>query len=145
MWLRETAASLQEGSIQTPRLTRAADLLERLASPFCLVLDPSPESIAALKAAGPGRIELLPEDAQIIEPTERTILVPARVPVEVSERPWEREGWCHPQERWAWFYNRRIGWRDAIPPESLKSPTLFPYTHSLPAHALPLPSGEVQP
>ena len=66
-------------------------------------------------------------------------------PVPVSERPWEREGWCHEQERWAWFYNRRVGWRDAIPPESLKPPTLFPYTHSLPFTALPLPQGESQP
>ena len=67
----------------------------------------------------------------------------APVPVAVSERPWEREGWCHPQERWAWFFNRRVGWRDAIPPESLKPPTLFPYTYSVPYDALPLPSGEV--
>ena len=35
-------------------LTRAADLLERLASPACYVLDPSPEALASLKAAGPG-------------------------------------------------------------------------------------------
>lgn len=66
---------------------------------------------------------------------------PAPVAVAVDERPWKREGWCHPQERWAWFYNRRVGWRDAIPPESLKPPTLFPYTHSLPFNALPLPGN----
>ncbi|MEB3209646.1 MAG: hypothetical protein VKK63_12135 [Synechococcus sp.] len=62
----------------------------------------------------------------------------APVPVPVSERPWEREGWCHPEERWAWFYNRRVGWRNAIPP------TLFPYTHSVPFNALPVPAEEVE-
>lgn len=32
-WLRATAGSLHEGNIQTPRLARAADLLERLSPP----------------------------------------------------------------------------------------------------------------
>ena len=41
---------------------RAADLLERLASPACLVVNPPPEAVQALKAAGPGRIELMPAD-----------------------------------------------------------------------------------
>lgn len=43
------------GSARVAR--RAADLLERLASPACVVLKPSPELIAAFKAAGYGRIE----------------------------------------------------------------------------------------
>ena len=39
------------------RIDRAADLLERLASPACVVLKPSPELIEAFKAVGPGRVE----------------------------------------------------------------------------------------
>lgn len=35
------------------RYERAADLLERLASPACVVVKPSPELIEAFKAAGP--------------------------------------------------------------------------------------------
>lgn len=38
---------------------RAADLLERLASPACVVLKPSPELIEAFKGLPPGRIEPL--------------------------------------------------------------------------------------
>jgi hypothetical protein len=124
---------------------RAADLLKRLASPACLVLDSNPETIAALKAAGPGRIELLPEDAQIIEPTEHTILVPVPVPVPVSERPWEREGWCDESGRcwmgWPGGFDCWVGvlpsYRYCRPQDALSAVT------SLPAHALPLPSGEV--
>ena len=46
-----------------PFVTRAADLLQRLASPAHLVINPSPEALAALKAAGPGRIEAMPANA----------------------------------------------------------------------------------
>lgn len=46
-----------------PFVARAADLLERLASPDCLVINPSPEALAALKAAGPGIIEAMPANA----------------------------------------------------------------------------------
>ena len=55
-------------------LARAADLLERLVSPACLVINPSPEALASLKAAGPGRFEAMP--AERIWPQ----------PVTVSER-----------------------------------------------------------
>ena len=47
-WLSDETADI---------LTRAADLLERLASPACVTLKPSPEQIEAFKAAGYGRIE----------------------------------------------------------------------------------------
>ena len=30
---------------------------------------------------------------------------PAAVPVAVSERPWERDGWLHPEEGWCWYHN----------------------------------------
>jgi len=117
-------------------------------------------ALAAPEPEGPTDEELLEEWRQLMGAPKavlaqpmldfaRAVLArwgrPAPVPVAVSEHPWERDGWCHPEERWAWFYNWRVGWRDAIPPESLKPPTLFPYTHSLPFNALPLPSREDRP
>lgn len=58
-------------------------------------------------------------------------------PVAVSERPWEREGWCDEQGR-CWIFMPDIGtdpsWRLTDPRD------VGPYhTHSLPANALPTP------
>ena len=58
-------------------------------------------------------------------------------PVEVSERPWERKGWCDEQGR-CWIFMPDIGtdpsWRLTDPRD------VGPYhTHSLPANALPTP------
>jgi hypothetical protein len=39
-------------------------------------------------------------------------------------------------EGWAWYFNPRVGWRQAVPPVSPS------FTHWLPAHALPLPAQE---
>jgi hypothetical protein len=39
-------------------------------------------------------------------------------------------------EGWAWFFNQRIGWRQAVLPVSPG------YTHWLPAHALPTPEAQ---
>ena len=47
---------------QADRLDRAAELLERQASPACVVLKPSPELIEAFQDALPGRIEPLLEE-----------------------------------------------------------------------------------
>ena len=136
-WLRDHAYVLNPSAERKAR--RICDLLERLASPACLVLDPSPEVLAALKAAGPGRIELLPEDAQVIEPTERTILVPVPVPVPVSERPWDREGWCDEQGQ-CWMGDPGGG--GFIPSWRLCRPEDAPNMKvSLPFNALPLPSS----
>ena len=105
--------------------TRAADLLERLASPACYVLDPSPEALALLKAAGPGTIEALP--------AERTVLVP----VAVSERPWDRDGWSD-EEGQCWMGDPGGG--GFIPSWRLCRPEDAPNMQaSLPANALPLP------
>ena len=38
-------------------------------------------------------------------------------------------------EGWAWFFNQRIGWRQAVLPVSPG------YTHWLPANALPIPEA----
>ena len=58
---------------------------------------------------------------------------PVAVPVAVAERlPGEVD--CL-DEGWAWFFNSRVGWRQAVLPVSPG------FTHWLPAHALPLPQG----
>ena len=97
----------------------------------------------AFPAPDDAPLPVLPEDAQVIEPTEHTILVPARTPVPVSERPWEREGWCDEQGR-CWMGDPGGGgfipsWRLCCPEDAQNMRV------SLPAHALPLPAGEVQP
>lgn len=109
---------------QADRLTRAADLLERLASPACMVLKPSPELIEALEDGPPGRVEPLLE---WLHPT----------PMPVSERLPEPED-CDAEGRcwfgtpgcdvWgaSWVLRKRSHQRNGI-------------TSWLPAHALPLP------
>ena len=67
----------------------------------------------------------------------------APVPVAVSERPWEREGWCDEQGQ-CWVGDPGGG--GFIPSWRLCRPEDAPNMKvSLPANALPLPSGEVQP
>ena len=65
----------------------------------------------------------------------RTVLArwghPTPQPVAVSERLPRPEDCL--DEGWAWFFNQRIGWRQAVLPVSPG------YTHWLPAHALPVP------
>ena len=58
---------------------------------------------------------------------------PTPQPVAVSERlPGPDD--CL-DEGWAWFFNQRIGWRQAVLPVSTG------YTHWLPANALPIPEA----
>ena len=54
-------------------------------------------------------------------------------PVAVSERLPRPEDCL--DEGWAWFFNKRIGWRQAVLPVSPG------YTHWLPANALPTPEA----
>lgn len=64
-------------------------------------------------------------------------------PVPVSERPWEREGWCDEQGR-CWLCGKVEGdWRFLSPTNSGLPHLKYGFTHCLPAHALPLP-GEVE-
>jgi hypothetical protein len=60
--------------------------------------------------------------------------VPVAQPVPVSERLPGPEDCL--DEGWAWFFNQRIGWRQAVLPVSPG------YTHWLPAHALPTPEAQ---
>jgi hypothetical protein len=66
-------------------------------------------------------------------------------PVPVSERPWERDGWCDEQGR-CWLRGKVEGdWRLLRPVNSGVPQLKYCFSHSLPFHALPLPAGEVQP
>jgi hypothetical protein len=58
---------------------------------------------------------------------------PTPQPVPVSERLPGAEDCL--DEGWAWFFNQRIGWRQAVLPVSPG------YTHWLPANALPTPEA----
>ena len=123
---------------QADRLDRTADLLERFASPACLMIDPGKEALAASIAAnlaGPVRLAEM-------EPADGAVLVPAAQPVAVSERLPGPED-CDEQGRcWAWrsfdpdvddlgdFWLR-------IPCEWLGNN--FRFTHWLPSNALLTP------
>jgi hypothetical protein len=67
---------------------------------------------------------------------------PAIEPVPVSERPWEREGWCDAKGR-CWLYGKVEGdWR-LINPLNCGVPRLeYCFSNSLPHWALPLPQQE---
>ena len=69
--------------------------------------------------------------------TARAVLArygtPTIQPVPVSERLPGPEDYL--DEGWAWFFNQRIGWRQAVLPVSPG------YTHWLPANALPTPKA----
>jgi hypothetical protein len=65
-------------------------------------------------------------------------------PVPVSERPWERDGWCDEAGR-CWFGAPQDGAADAGWILRKPSERLSHQTVSLPAHALPVPAGEVGP
>lgn len=59
------------------------------------------------------------------------------MPVPVSERPWDREGWCDEEGR-CWFLSSRfLTWSLESPPVALTCQ--IARLHSLPFHALPLP------
>jgi hypothetical protein len=72
-----------------------------------------------------------------LEPFARAVLArwgrPTPQPVPVSERLPGPEDCL--DEGWTWFFNQRIGWRQAVLPVSTG------YTHWLPANALPTPEA----
>ena len=62
---------------------------------------------------------------------------PAIKPVPVSERPWEREGWCDAEGK-CWICGNVEGdWRLMNPRKV--SWLKYCFSHSLPHHALPVP------
>jgi hypothetical protein len=92
-------------------------------------------------------VPVLPDDAQIIEPAEHTLLVPVAAPVPVSERLPGPED-CDEQGR-CWLWERDCGYSgckwalvDRTWSLSQSDEDLSVYTHWLPANALPLPAPE---
>ena len=63
---------------------------------------------------------------------------PAAAPVPVSDRPWQRDGWCDPAGR-CWFHSegREFGDWYLLPVASITSVE----THCLPWWAIPLPQS----
>ena len=59
-------------------------------------------------------------------------------PVPVSERPWEREGWCD-ERGMLWAWNSGVMWWDWVVFRFVAHETDDPYTHCLPYWAIPLP------
>ena len=75
---------------------------------------------------------------------------PTIEPVPVSERPWEREGWCDAEGQCWWFRpadfdedDPALAWYlDGSPaPKTCWKIHFYGYTHSLPANALPTPEA----
>jgi len=70
---------------------------------------------------------------------------PTTKPVSVSERPWEREGWCNSDNEAFFFNSDTKKWSlykcDEYSPVMTNASDR--YTHSLPHHALPVPGAEV--
>jgi hypothetical protein len=100
-------------------------------------------SIAVAAACHPDKVD--PRDACAPAHTAtldfaRAVLArwgrPAIEPVPVSERPWEREGWCDAEDT-CWAIGQRDSWiRVYVPGRDWSNPA---YTHLLPHHALPVP------
>jgi hypothetical protein len=71
---------------------------------------------------------------------------PTIEPVPVSERPWEREGWCNSDNEAFFFDSDTKKWSlcecDKYSPVMTNASDR--YTHSLPHNALPVPGAEVQ-
>jgi hypothetical protein len=86
-----------------------------------------------------GDAKILSDAATLLQ----QLSAPAPVVVPVSERPWEREGWCD-EQGYCWFFSPRFNlWSWELPP-SVLTPGIGRLL-SCPAHALPLPqAGEVE-
>ena len=84
-------------------------------------------------------VPVLPEGTQVIEPTERTILVPVPVPMPVSERlPGLEE--CDGEGR-CWFLRFPFDYsRESWSLEDRTYGCNAGFTHWLPHHALPVPT-----
>jgi hypothetical protein len=66
------------------------------------------------------------------------LILPTPEPVPVSERPWEREGWCD-ERGMLWAWNSGVMWWDWVVFRFVAHETDDPYTHCLPYWAIPLP------
>ena len=92
------------------------------------------------RAAGNTRYGAPEAGAKLFRAAE---LLERQVVVAVSERPWEREGWCDELGR-CWWGRPDTGewsadWTLATPEAVAEFCEFLPQTVCLPAHALPLP------
>jgi hypothetical protein len=100
--------------------------------------DPSVATCPALEQAGAVR-----RAATLLQ--QLSAPAPVVVPVAVSERPWEREGWCNEKGK-CWLQSKIEGdWRLFNPLNSGLPQLRYCFSYSLPFHAIPLPqTGEVE-
>lgn len=105
--------------------------------------------------------DVAPCDADAIDRAADLLEQRHPAPVPVSERPWEREGWCdvdgrcwllteddyYPQWRFHSIKNAQLNGALIMVTEDTSPMSFdsFYASHCLPAHALPLPAGEVEP
>lgn len=97
------------------------------------------ELVEWLRLTGEGRPRLSGEGCARLTRAADLLAQRHPAPVPVSERPWERLGWCDERGRcWAWAHEVNC-WQ-------LLNPIICAdFVLLLPAHALPIPAGEVQP
>jgi hypothetical protein len=124
--LRKARKALFQPEPQGPTLDDVSELCEE----FGFHLDESYDNL---------------ESAEALWEMFRAVLArwgrPAIEPVPVSERPWEREGWCDADGR-CWFGAPPDGAADAGWILRKPSERLSHQTASLPHHALPVPQQE---
>ena len=143
------AMAEQEGIDSTPAKGVLRMILNRHVVDFARAVlvrwgRPAPAPAGERQAAP---VPALPEDAQVIEHSEHTILVPVPVPVAVSERPWEREGWCDDEGR-CWCMSSLDGppprwW--LVRPEPLSDGWVLPANALLTTEVDRAERGEVEP
>jgi hypothetical protein len=88
-----------------------------------------------------------PEETEVRRYVEALEARPTIQPVPVSERPWEREGWCDAEGQCWWFRPADFDKDSPVPSwyldgsPAVKLIRFYGYTHSLPANALPTPEA----
>ena len=142
-WFRESVALQQ----------KVADHLAAMADRPAVPAPPADGEVAALvrtltgiahwrRRGRPGECDPSPFDIRQADRLDRAAELLQRqalVPVSVSERPWEREGWCDAEGK-CWIRGKVEGdWRLINPTNSGVPNLKYCFTHCLPAHALPLP------
>jgi hypothetical protein len=137
------------GNMTAGQLARAADLLQRLQPPQPVAEGEVGELVEWLKETGRELSSDLIGDAVDPLAAERFFRIAALLqhhqppqPVAVSERPWERDGWCDEQGR-CWLRGKVEGdWRLLHPTNSGVPQLKYCFSHSLPFYALPIPRSE---
>jgi hypothetical protein len=146
-WLRQNAEDERQMCESANRaslnLDRCAALLQRHQPPQPVTVSEVAELAQWLRkhyecALELGRLDWAEKSARAADLLERQ----QPVPVPVSERPWERDGWCDEQGR-CWLRGKVEGdWRLLHPTNSGVPQLKYCFSHSLPFYALPIPRSE---